>query len=299
MDFKIGDEIEGYGETEPKKKRSSFFSILVVIIVSLSVGFIVYFVCNAIFVKKPPEPEPITRENLNLSEENVKILYNYVTYGTKGERNSKFLVEKNVTIDSFSNQEKYYYALQFVQQGDFENTGRTDTAGNKIYKLYSETIREYMQRFFGGSVSYTNDITMTYAFRFKMDGKNVGEITASADGDGLDVAFNGLEGASPNPVKPYYGELVAAYKEPDGTYTLEEKVVYAEAKEEQGVYSIYIYGDPEKFNLIETKLNQTPETLQQNPISISQYLDRATTVTYHFAIFNSMLYFESSKITNN
>ena len=51
MDFKIGDEIEGYGETEPKKKRSSFFSILVVIIVSLSVGFIVYFVCNAIFVK--------------------------------------------------------------------------------------------------------------------------------------------------------------------------------------------------------------------------------------------------------
>ena len=88
MDFKIGDEIEGYGEEKPKKK-SSFFSILVVIIVSLSVGFIVYFVCNAIFVKKPPEPEPITRENLNLSEENVKILYNYVTYGTKGERNSK------------------------------------------------------------------------------------------------------------------------------------------------------------------------------------------------------------------
>ena len=43
---------------------------------------------------------------IDLNDENVKILYQYVTYGTKGLRNDKFVNEDKVIIDSFSNEEK-------------------------------------------------------------------------------------------------------------------------------------------------------------------------------------------------
>ena len=157
-----------------------------------------------------------------------------------------------------------------------------------------------MQRFFGGSISYATDVMFTYPFSFKINGQNVGYFTESTQADGFDVVFDGLEEdtISNNLIEPYYTELVAAYKEIDGTYTLEEKVIYTELKENEGSYTIYIYKDNDHIQLLETKLNLTKEMIKENPINMNNYKDKASTVTYHFGIFNNMLYFDSSKITS-
>jgi len=97
--------------------------------------------------------------------------------GIKGERNTKFIKEKNVTIDSFTNEEKFYYALQFAQVEDFKVTDKVDEKNRKVYRLYHETVKEYMQRFFGGSVQYSSDISLVYPFSFRINGNNVGYIT--------------------------------------------------------------------------------------------------------------------------
>ena len=157
-----------------------------------------------------------------------------------------------------------------------------------------------MQRFFGGSVLYTTDISLVYPFSFRINGQNVGYITKSEEHDGFEVVFDGLEEdtKTENIVEPYYSELAAAYKEPDGTYRLEEKIIYTEVKEDQGIYTVYIFKDFEKTQIIETKTNQTIEMLTNNPINIENYKDKASTITYHFGLFNKMLYFDNSTITN-
>ena len=38
--------------------------------------------------------------------------------------------------------------------------------------------------------------------------------------------------------------------------------------------------------------------LVNNPINIENYKDKASTITYHFGLYDKMLYFDSSTITN-
>lgn len=299
MDFKIGDEIEETSE-DGGKSHSNLIPIIIIVVISLVCGLTVFLITNAIFGKKePPKEDPIVETPLNLSDENVEILYDYVTYGTTGERNDKFIKEPKVTLDSFSNQEKYYYALQFAQVEDFEPTGKIDeTSQRKIYNISDVKIRNYMQRFFGGSVSYNNNVTLTYPFSFSINGQNVGIMTPNTTNGGLDTIFDGQElpKESAELVKPFYADLVAAYKEADGTYRLEEKIIYTRAEKKEDGYTIYLYRDYGQTQLIETKLNQTEEMLKTNPIDIKNYKEKGATIKYHFGLFNNMLYFESSTI---
>ena len=98
-------------------------------------------------------------------------------------------------------------------------------------------------------------------------------------------------------VKPFYADLVAAYKEVDGTYRLEEKIIYTRVEKKDEGYTIYLYKDYGQTQLIETKLNQTEEMLKENPIDIQNYKEKASTIKYHFGLFNNMLYFDSSEIS--
>ena len=298
-EMKFGDEIE---ETSSKneKPRSNVLPIIIIVVIALIVGFGVFFIPNSLIGGKKEEKVEEPKETpLLLTEENVEILYDYVTYGVNNKRNDKFLKEPKVTLDSFSNQEKFYYALQFAQPEDFIFTEKLTEDKKKIYNISDNTIKNYMQRFFGGKVTYNNSVTLTYPFSFSINGQNVGIMTPNATTGGLDTIFDGVEKPKEETdvVQPYYYALTAAYKEPDGTYKLEEKVIYTRVEEKEGTYIIYLYKDYAQTSLIETKLNQTKETLQTTPIDIKNYKDKASTVTYHFGLYNNMLYFESSEIS--
>lgn len=298
MDFKIGDEIEeSSGES---KKNKNILPIIIIVVISLVCGLTVFLISNALFGEKEVKEDPIVEAPLSLTDENVEILYAYVTYGAGGVRNEKFIKEPKVTLESFTNQEKFYYALQFAQVEDFAATGKVNEDGKKIYNISDAKIRTYMQRFFGGNVTYNNAVTLTHPFSFKINGQNIGILTASTSG-GLDTIFDGVEEPKPEElIKPYYAELVAAYKEVDGTYRLEEKIIFTRVeKKEDNTYTIYLYKDREQTQLIETKLNQTEEMLKESPISIKNYLEKASTIKYHFGIFNNMLYFDSSEMVSN
>ena len=296
MDFKIGDEIEE--EKSKQKNKSNNLGLIIAIIIAIICGISVFLISNKIFGKKEVKEKPEVSTPLSLEDENVKILYDYVKYGTNGKRNDKFLTESNVTLASFQNKERFYYALQFAQVEDFVATEEKDQKGRKIYNISSSKIKSYMQRFFGGNVTYSNDIVITYPFSFRINGQNVGIMTYSEKDDGFNTVFDGLEeiDTPTELIEPYYARLTAAYKEPDGTYRLEEKAVYTDTQKDGENYTIYIYKDPAHTVLIETKTNQTENMIKQNPINIEDYKETASTITYIFKIYNSVLYFDSSTI---
>ena len=301
MDFKIG-EVEDQSSTSVETKRTQLnkkMSLIIIIAAALICGLLFFFVSNALFGKKTTKEEPRTEVSLDLNDENVKILYSYVTYGTGKRRNDKFIKEKQVTLGTFTDEEKLYYALQFVKAKDLLFTGEYNDDHKKIYNLSDETIRNYMQRFFGESPFYTALEKYTYRFKnVSYGGQSVATLTPSTKAaGGYDLVFDGEEVEEKDELMdPFYASLVAAYQEANGAYRLEEKIVYTQLVKNGSSYNVYIYRDFEKTQLIEAKTNQTEDMILANPVSIKDYLEDASTITYHFGLFNNTLYFESSEI---
>lgn len=295
MDFKIGDEIVEENQ-EPTKKNNKI-SMIIIISLSIIVGLTVFFISNAIFGVKKVEPVD-TSTNVRLTDENVQILYDYVTYGTKGIRNDKFIKESSVKKEDFNNYEKFYYALQFAQVEDFENTGKVNNENQKIYNISSAKIKTYMQRFFGNEVTYSTNSTITYPFSFRINNQNVGTLTYAIERKGFDTVFTGLEEneVKKDLVEPYYTKLTKATKKSDGSLELIEKIIYTKLVPRDNVYDVYIYKDYQNTILLETKSNLTKEQLEANPISITDYLEKASTISYLFKLNSTNYYFYSSTI---
>lgn len=297
MDFKIGDAIEEEGTST---KKNTKLPIIIIVILSIVIGLTVFLVSNAFFGEKKKDNTQAVSTNVDLDDENVKILYEYVTYGVKNTRNDKFIKEQNVKLEDFNNYEKYYYALQFAQVEDFASTGKVNSEGKKIYNISSSKIKNYMQRFFGPEVTYSTNSNITYPFSFRINNLNVGTLTYTVESQGFDTIFTGFEDniISNNLVEPYYTELSQATKKSDGSLELTEKIIYTELIKKDNVYDINIYKDYQKTMLLETKTNLTEEQIKENPISITDYKEKAATITYEFKLSSTNYYFYSSTINN-
>jgi hypothetical protein len=297
-EFKIGDDLDESGG-RAKNNFNSKLPIIIVVVVSLLCGLCVFFVSNALFGKKTETVVPESTE-MSIEDEDIQILYQYVTYGVKGTRNDKFIKDQSVKMEDFTNVEKFYYALQFAQAEDFTTTGQLDDENHKIYNISSAKIKTYMQRFFGPQVTYSTSSVITYPFSFRINGMNVGTLTYSSQRNGFDTVFTSFEDdeESDNVVEDYYTTLASATKKSDNSIEINEKIIYTDySVDDDGYYTIKIYKDYEKTMLLETKTNITADDLKENPIDISKYSEKAATITYVFKA-NTNYYFYSSTITN-
>ena len=297
-EFKIGDSVDENGN-EKAKQYNKKFSLIIILIVSLVSGLTVFFISNALFGKKETHKEevPLTEE-LSLTDETVEILYSYVTYGVKDERNDKFLKNEIVTQSDFSDEEKYYYALQFAEKGDFTETSNKDEEGNTIYELSSTKMKYYMQRFFGEEVKYSEDITIDYPFSFGYNNKNVASITYDKENKTYKAVFNKQDiSVESHILNPYLSELIKATRNSDGSIVLEENVLYTDVQEENGTYTVLIYKDFEKSSIIEKKTNLKKEDIEDEKEILKKYKDRGTTIQYTFKTNKDTYYFDNSKMT--
>lgn len=291
--MKFGSIIEEEKPEEKiaKNKSKKKTAIIMVVIISLIIG-ISTFVISSKLLKKP-EPV-ITDEVLSLTDENVKILYQYVTSTEEGIRYKKLLENESVTLDDFKNEDKFFYALQFSAYNDFEFTGELDKDKNKIYTISDKKIKEYMQRFFGPNVTYNNSYPITHEFDFSINKKNIGTLKYNKERNGYDTVFDKASTNKELKVEPFYTSLDKAIRKPDGKIVLKEKIIYTKVKEENTIQSIEIYKDPAKSILIDNKTIGINDklTLEVSDMKNTGYIE------YTFALNNNIYYFESSKFTN-
>ena len=293
-EFKIGDNVEEQNSevvlNRLKKKRK--IAIIIVVIISILIGLTTFLVSNLIFNREQP-PE-VVDYSVDLKDENVQILYQYVTYVAKGLRNYKFAKEDKVVLDNFSNEEKFYYALQFAQVDDFVFTGEINEEKNKVYLITDKKIKKYMQLFFGPNVKYKNDLSLAYPFSFRINGMNVGEMKYSENRGGFETTFTTFQAdiKKEDITNNIEGELLNAYSDAKNKLYLEEKVVYiTQTKNPDNTYKIDIYKDNNKTILVDTK---TVSNLEEK-IDLSQY-NNTTTIKYTFGLNGSVYYFESSEM---
>ena len=300
MDFKISEDIQEEENSENNKGNKLFggnFNIIIIVVTAIIAFLVVFLITNAIFNPKQKKVEPVTptSEKRSLSEDNVKVLYQYVTYGTTGIRNDKFVKNKSVRLKDFTDEEIIYYALQFAQVEDFDFTGNLDENKNKIYSISSRTIKKYVERFFGKNVKYSTDVTIKYPFTFSINDKNIGSLKYNDDTATFDATFTEKSEEEKYLVEPYMGKLVEAYKDPDGGYRLIEKIIFIDLeKQDDGNYQVIVSKDYEHNNIIESSVDQTEEDIKK--IDIEKYIKKAGTITYTFKLNGNVLYFDSSEI---
>ena len=101
-------------------KKSLIAPIIIVVLLALAIGLIIFYITNPLF--NEPQEGPFVQE-LQLSDNNVRILYNYVSYSVDGSRNDVFVMNSSVTKENMPSKDKLYYALQFASPEAFVSTG--------------------------------------------------------------------------------------------------------------------------------------------------------------------------------
>ena len=276
-------------------KKSLIAPIIIVILLAISIGLIIFYITNPIFNK--PQEGPFVQE-LQLTDNNVRILYDYVSYSVDGNRNDVFVMNSSVTKDNMPSKDKLYYALQFASPEDFVSTGKRDDDNNQIFNISDNKVDAYMKRFFGNNVTYSKVKKMDYTLNFSEEHKYVGTLTYSYDNKGYDTILNKVEEDEKEYVKPFYGKLVKASLFEDQSMQLQEKVIYTKVIEKDDLYTIKVYGDLHYHNLIETRNNLTESQLKSSVFNMNEYVNEASTVTYTFKTENDKYYFYSSNLTN-
>lgn len=278
-------------------KKSLIAPIIIVVLLALAIGLIIFYITNPLF--NEPQEGPFVQE-LQLSDNNVRILYNYVSYSVDGSRNDVFVMNSSVTKENMPSKDKLYYALQFASPEDFVSTGKRDDDNNQIFNISDNKVDAYMKRFFGNNVTYSKVKKMDYTLNFSDEHKYVGTLTYSYDNKGYDTILNKIDEEDDEKVyvQPFYGKLVKASLFEDQTMELQEKVIYTKVLEDDDLYTIKVYGDLHYHNLIETRNNLTESQLKNSVFNINEYVNEASTVTYTFKTEDEKYYFYSSNLTN-
>lgn len=278
-------------------KKSLIAPIIIVVLLALAIGLIIFYITNPLF--NEPQEGPFVQE-LQLSDNNVRILYNYVSYSVDGSRNDVFVMNSSVTKENMPSKDKLYYALQFASPEDFVSTGKRDDDNNQIFNISDNKVDAYMKRFFGNNVNYSKVKKMDYTLNFSDEHKYVGTLTYSYDNKGYDTILNKIDEEDDEKVyvQPFYGKLVKASLFEDQTMELQEKVIYTKVLEDDDLYTIKVYGDLHYHNLIETRNNLTESQLKNSVFNMNEYVNEASTVTYTFKTEDEKYYFYSSNLTN-
>lgn len=302
-------------KTSHFNKKNLIAPIIIVVLLALAVGLIIFYITNPLF--NEPQEGPFVQD-VELTDGNVRILYDYVSYTADEVRNDVFVTNDLVTKDSMSDKDKLYFALQFASPEDFISTGKRDKLNNQIFNISDKKIDAYMKRFFGSEIKYSNVKQYEYTLNFTEEVKYVASLSYSYENQGYDTILKKIETEKEDKnskddkdtskdkeeeekvyVKPFYTKLVKANLYEDQTLELQERIIYTEVSEKNDLYTIKVFGDIRHQNLIETRNNLTESQMKNSVFNLNEYMNDAATVTYTFKTEQNKYYFYSSTVTNN
>ena len=285
-------------KTSTFRKKDLVAPIIIVVLLSLAMGLIVFYISNPFFNKE----ETSTYKELELTNNNVRILYDYVSYSIDGERNDIFVTNEMITKDNIPNKDKLYYALQFANPEDYKSTGKRDKDNNQIFNISDEKIDTYMKRFFGSQITYKKEKEYEYTMDLSEEVKYIASLTYSSENKGYDTTLTKVVQEDEEDkvfVKPFYTKLVKAILHDDQTIELQEKIIYTKVIKTDKLYSIKVYKDYNLQQEVETRNNLTESQMKNSVFNLNEYMDNASTVTYKFKTEDGKYYFYSSAVTNN
>ena len=288
-------------KTSTFKKENLKIRIFIVVLLALTIGIVVYYISDPFFNKNL---NVNSTQELQLTDEKVKFLYDYVSYSKTEIKNDVFVTNDRITKDNMPDEDKLHCALRFASTKDFIATGKKNSKNNQIFNVSDEKIDTYMKKFFGSNVTYENVKEYEYSLDYNENIRYVAILTYNDENKGYDTILTQINKKNIREedkvyVQPFYTKLVNAYLHKDQTIELKEKVIYTKVEKIDELYTIKVYSDHNLQNEIEIRNNLTESQMKSSVFNLDEYSDKASTVTYTFKIESGKYYFESSVITNN
>lgn len=292
---------ENYAPPKPaptsKKKKPFPAKIFIVIGIALVAGVSVYFISTLLFggKSKTTKGDGISL-TLELENTIVKDTYSMISYGRNPSSMNKFLKEQSVSLNDFSNYEKFYYALSLSDKKDFYDTKVTRDQ-KKIYAIDEDTVTQLMKKYFGSEVVYLRQGTIPIRLPFMLDDGNFLQLIYNTTDKAFTSTVSKQDSVETNVFVPtYLTKLEKAIQKEDGSIQLVERVIYltSSVNLEQVSYSIY-KDSAFTMPIVKNKMATTSE-LAANPIQIDSYLEQANSVTYTFKKEKDHYYFYRSEI---
>lgn len=280
-----------------KKKNNKNLSLIFVILIALVFGVVVFLLSSLFFSgsKTNNNKNQEKKESISINDKNVKKLYSYITYGPNNNRYTLFIKQKKVEQDNISNLDKYLYAMQFITKDDVLEK---DINNTKTYYIKSSVIKNAIKKMYGNNIKYIETSEVPIVLDFTIDNKNKGTMTYDNSLDGYILSLTDLSQNQEEIIKPHYEKLKSAEYKDNNSINIKESIIYVTYKKnEDNSYSYKVYSDYEHTVLIDNVENISLEQLQKTPITINDYKDIATTITYNFKLDdNNNYYFNSSSI---
>ena len=279
-----------------KKKNNSAnkkFSWIITIAVALFFGITIFIIFSIIFKKDNNEEKQ--NKQLDITNEAVLELYDKMTYGISGIRYEKLIRDPNVSIDSLSNYDKFYYALSFVKESNLRETGNKNEKGLVEYAISKDKINSFMINYFGNDVKYSADTTIKYTFPFKKDEMNTGTLKYDNANNRYTIILDEYVAPVPQDIttKQAFYELSSA--ETDGeNVILHEKIIYpvCTINADKTTYNCIVYRDFQHT----VKIGEVNEVDKNYNFNISNYND-CNIIDYTFTKnIDGYHVFNSSKI---
>lgn len=262
-----------------KKKKSKVATFFIALLLLINIGLLGYIAYDKglleevikILDKKEEKKEKKVIENpLSLENEEVSTLYSYLT-----PLKEKFVMNSEVDVTSFTNEEKLAFALALLKEEDFEKQ-------EEAYRLKSVFLEEAGEKILGENEKVENgDLKTAYYEKYSKDLEGNVTLTYEEIEDCYTASFQEKEEKT---TEPFYTELVSAKKK-GNQIILTEKVIYTLEEE-----NIKIYSNWQLSKLLD---EATEEALEE---TIDKYLEKGSEVSYTFEKKNGSYQFISSKI---
>ena len=230
-DYSFEEEEEtGEYQTDSPFTPENIKKWAIILTVSFVTFITVYFITDALINGGNKATEaPLKDTPMTLNDEMVTYLYGNVSFAIRGMRNPIFFKNEKVTIDSFSNNDKFFFVTRYLTSSDFtaiyeevdvtggttttttETTTTTDENGNtstetntdvsvdentdtvmkiKEFSISNDTIKAAMEDFFGDGVTYNYEGEIPFAANFTVDGYNAGLLRYDSNSDSFLIDFD-------------------------------------------------------------------------------------------------------------
>ena len=275
------------------KKRKSFIILMVFILLLLTAcsnenNSKKEGVANYAAGRAPIEMQEV---ELALTEKLVQDLYELVRVSIPFRRNFYFFSNKELTVSTFDDNEKHYFASILLDKKDFKVT--KNKSGGGTFTLSPEAFKKAIESFFGPDVEYVSDSKMLFSI-LRDDVLDDGGLISFQYDAKKKVYYGEIGGTGyvGNPVEEIYTKLTSAVKYGD-TIILTERFIFTEVEyaefEEEVDYdekiSYEIYADYEMKQLLASfKDVEWSWEDESQLVSIDDYLDKAGTIVYTFKL---------------
>ncbi|HOP65864.1 MAG TPA: hypothetical protein PLX66_02465 [Bacilli bacterium] len=286
------------------ENKNNWVKTTLLILIVILIGLLSYIAYNS-FLK---EDEEINQnQQLSLLDPTVELLYSYVK-GSDVEcllYNDYLLKNKDLTVNTFDNEEKYFFSWGLLDTNDFEIETINDTFSEKVlnFTISYDDYDKAIKKLFGDDVTYST--IGKHSFDLDFYTGNYIEFSYDESSNEYVGSVYGMGGTC-DPINEVYRELTEAIKTQDGII-LTEKFIYTDAEYDccsdgaSSTVKYKIYADYNKSILIYESAWIDQDTLEYedwaNLISIDDYLDEANTITYTFKLKpDGSYYFVSSSV---